>query len=318
MIDGFPKMRVTTVSENIQQTVYKMALCRVCPALVKFCRALGNIRRLSAQTSKPFFTVMLFILSQNPLKAENSILVQSTTSTANSGLYDYLLPLFEQTHEVNVKVVAVGTGQAIKNARNCDADVLLVHARDDEQRFVDDGYGVERFDLMYNDFVFVGPGSDPAEISSAGNLKTALQRIAASNVLFASRGDDSGTHKKELSLWMSVAIEPEEKWYRSTGSGMGATLNTGIGLGAYVMTDRATWISFGNKADYKVLFEGDDALFNQYGIVQVNSNICPTVNANGAEAFLQWMLSSTGQKAIAAYAMDGQQLFFPNASPLEN
>lgn len=265
-----------------------------------------------------FLSFVLLVLCPASLNADDSILVQSTTSTANSGLYDYLLPLFKQAHQIDVRVVAVGTGQAIKNARNCDADVLLVHARDDEQQFVDDGYGVERFDLMYNDFVFVGPAADPAAVSTANNLSSVLQRIAKSDALFASRGDDSGTHKKEQSLWMSAAIEPAAKWYRSTGSGMGATLNTGIGLGAYVMTDRATWISFGNKADYKILFDGDEALFNQYGIVQVDSDNCPDVNAGGAEAFVNWMLSAPGQQAIADYSMHGQQLFFPNASPLDN
>ena len=268
---------------------------------------------------RTFLLILLLCpLSLPALRADDNILVQSTTSTANSGLYDYLLPLFRQTHDVDVKVVAVGTGQAIKNARNCDADVLLVHARDDEQSFVDEGFGIERFDLMYNDFVFVGPKSDPADISTADTLATALQRIAASDALFASRGDDSGTHKKEQSLWMAAAIEPDGKWYRSTGSGMGATLNTGIGLGAYIMTDRATWISFGNKADYKIVFEGDEALFNQYGIVQVDSESCPDVNVHGAMAFVDWMLSAIGQQAIGNYSMDGQQLFFPNASPLDN
>lgn len=243
----------------------------------------------------------------------NSILVQSTTSTANSGLYNFLLPRFNQNHDIKVKVVAVGTGQAIKNASNCDADVLLVHARTAEQAFVDKGYGVARYDLMYNDFVIIGPASDPANIASSDNTVEALQRIAATESLFASRGDDSGTHKKELSLWQSANVIPETDWYRSTGSGMGATLNTGLGLNAYVLTDRASWITFGNKRESRILHQGDSALFNQYGIIRVNEAMCPNVNVAASQTFIDWMLSESGQSAIGEFQVDGQQLFFPNA-----
>lgn len=252
-----------------------------------------------------------------PLAAENQVLVQSTTSTANSGLYKFLLPQFEAQTNINVNVVAVGTGQAIRNARNCDADVLLVHAKQAEEAFVADGYGIKRHDLMYNDFVLVGPEEDPANISNATNIQTALQAIAQAQTLFASRGDNSGTHKKELQLWQLAKLDsmaPEANWYRSTGSGMGATINTAIGLGAYTLTDRATWISFKNKQDFIVLFEGDSALFNQYGVILVNAEKCPDVSERNGELFIKWLLSKDAQKAIGEFEIDGQQLFYPNAN----
>jgi len=241
------------------------------------------------------------------------ITVQSTTSTLNSGLYDYLLPIFEKEAGIEVRVVAVGTGQAIKNARNGDGDVLLVHAKSAEEKFVADGFGVKRSDLMYNDFVIVGPANDPAGVAGMNDVKGALSKIASSEAPFASRGDDSGTHKKERSLWKAAGIEPSGGWYRETGSGMGATLNTGIGMGAYVMTDRATWIKFGNKGDYQIAIEGDSTMFNQYGIIAVNPAKHPHVKVKESQAFIDWMLSPAGQKAIAAYQVDGKQLFFPNA-----
>ncbi|WP_306132293.1 substrate-binding domain-containing protein [Roseivivax marinus] len=245
-----------------------------------------------------------------------SILVQSTTSTANSGLYDYLLPLFEDETGITVNVVAVGTGQAIENARNCDGDVLLVHAKPAEEEFVEDGFGTERTDLMYNDFVIVGPEADPAGLDGMAVVEDALALLAERSATFASRGDDSGTHKKELSLWSEAGIDPAAgsgDWYRETGSGMGATLNAAIGMGAYTMTDRATWISFENKQDYEIFVEGDDALFNQYGVIPVSPEACPSVNAEGAQTFADWLLSDEGQTAIGDFVVDGQQLFFPNA-----
>ncbi|WP_408648450.1 substrate-binding domain-containing protein [Thalassococcus lentus] len=251
-----------------------------------------------------------------PVQAADSILVQSTTSTANSGLYDHLLPAFSEATGIKVRVVAVGTGQAIRNARNCDGDVLLVHAKSAELAFVRDGYGTSRSDLMYNDFVIVGPLADPAGIKGQSNASTALRAIAQSGELFASRGDDSGTHKKESALWQDAgvdAIAASGAWYRETGSGMGATLNAAIGMGAYTLTDRATWISFGGKADYGILAEGDAALFNQYGVIPVNPAKCPTVHAEAAQTFVDWLLSPTGQTAISTYEVDGQQLFFANA-----
>ncbi|MFQ6547971.1 substrate-binding domain-containing protein [Aestuariibius sp. 2305UL40-4] len=248
--------------------------------------------------------------------AEGAVLVQSTTSTANSGLYDHLLPIFEEETGITVNVVAVGTGQALQNARNCDADLLLVHAKASEEEFVAGGYGTVRTDLMYNDFVIVGPADDPAGIAGMSDVQEALAVIAAAEAPFASRGDDSGTHKKEMALWAETGADPAAAsgaWYRETGSGMGATLNAGIGMGAYVMTDRATWISFGNKGDFGIVVEGDADLFNQYGVIPVSPEACPQVNAEGARAFADWLLSAQGQAAIAAFEVDGQQLFFPNA-----
>jgi len=252
------------------------------------------------------------------LAEDNSILVQSTTSTQNSGLYGYLLPLFKADSGITVNVVAVGTGQAIKNAENCDADVLLVHAKPAEEKFVADGHGVKRFDLMYNDFVIVGPASDPAGIAGGKDAAAALKTIAAKKALFASRGDDSGTHKAEKALWKAAGVDPTSGsggWYRETGSGMGATLNAGVGMGAYVLTDRATWISFKNKGDFKIAVEGDEALFNQYGVILVNKDKCTAVKADLGQQFIDWLLSPKGQDAIGGFQVDGQQLFFPNAKP---
>ena len=246
----------------------------------------------------------------------DEIILQSTTSTANSGLYDHILPVFENATGITAHVVAVGTGQAIRNASNCDADVLLVHAKSAEEAFVNAGGGVERFDVMYNDFVVVGPTSDPAGIAGEDNVVVALRQLADKKALFASRGDDSGTHKKEQRLWQMTEVEPVKAsgtWYREVGSGMGATLNTGIGMGAYVLTDRATWISFGNKQDYAIQVEGDAALHNQYGVILVNPERCPNVNAAGGQAFIDWLLGAEGQTAIATHTIGGQQLFFPNA-----
>lgn len=249
--------------------------------------------------------------------ADDSILVQSTTSTANSGLYDFLLPGFETSHSIRVKVVAVGTGQAIRNASNCDADVLLVHAKDAEEKFVADGFGVKRYNLMYNDFVVVGPENDPAEITQSPGITDALVKIAKTNALFASRGDNSGTHKKELNLWAQASIDTKPhngKWYRETGSGMGATLNTAVGMNAYTLTDRATWISFKNRQTHKILFEGETELFNQYGVTLVSSKKCPSANAVAGQHFIDWLVSVDGQKRIADYQLNGQQLFYPNAN----
>ena len=247
----------------------------------------------------------------------DSIIVQSTTSTANSGLYDAILPEFTETSGITVNVVAVGTGQAIRNADNCDGDVLLVHAKPSEEAFVASGGGVERFDVMYNDFVLVGPADDPAGVGNATTVADALYKIEQSKSLFASRGDDSGTHKKERALWGAASLDPSDAsgtWYRETGSGMGATLNAAVGMGAYTLTDRATWISFKNKSDFQIVLEGDDSLFNQYGVILVNPEKCPNVDAKAGQAFVNWLLTDTGQNAIAGYRLDGQQLFFPNAA----
>jgi tungstate transport system substrate-binding protein len=249
--------------------------------------------------------------------ADESIILQSTTSTANSGLYDHILPKFEDKTGIEVNVVAVGTGQAIKNAENGDGDVLLVHARQAEEQFVEEGHGVERFDVMYNDFVIVGPSGDPAGIEGMESAVAALEKIGEAEAVFVSRGDNSGTHKKEIALWLATDIDPEEAsgtWYRETGSGMGATLNAAVGMDGYTMTDRGTWISFRNKGEHDILVEGDAELFNQYGVILVNPEKHPNVNAEAGQAFIDWILSDEGQAAIASYTLDGKQLFFPNAN----
>lgn len=261
--------------------------------------------------------IVFVVLALSTPTLADTIIVQSTTSTQNSGLYDYLFPILKKDTGVEVNVVAVGTGQAIKNAMRCDGDVLLVHARSAEEIFVADGYGEYRLDLMYNDFVIVGPKADPANVAGAPDVIEVLQRIKRAGAKFASRGDDSGTHMKERSLWRTAAIDPDAgsgQWYLETGSGMGATLNTGVSLGAYVLSDRATWISFANKQDSTILFEGAPPLFNQYGVIPVNADKCPNVNREAAETFTQWLLSETGQAAIGAYQVEGKQLFFPNAN----
>ncbi len=250
--------------------------------------------------------------------ADKSIVLQSTTSTANSGLYDAILPSFTDKTGIQVHVVAVGTGQAIKNAMNGDGDVLLVHAKPAEEEFVADGYGMERFDVMYNDFVIVGPPADPAKIARGRDAAAAFQRIAETQSAFASRGDNSGTHKKEMALWQAAGVDPTAdsgSWYRETGSGMGATLNAAVGMGAYAITDRGTWISFKNKGGYQILVQGDDNLFNQYGIILVNPEKHPQVKADEGQALIRWILSDEGQNAIAGYRLHGEQLFFPNAKP---
>lgn len=251
---------------------------------------------------------------QNAQAAERFITVASTTSTANSGLFDHILPLFTDKTGIEVRVVAVGTGQAIKLARNGDADVLFVHHKPSEEAFVADGFGVERVDVMYNDFVIVGPSDDPAGIKTSSDVLQALHTIAQSGAPFASRGDDSGTHKRERSLWKEAGIDsPSGDWYRETGSGMGATLNTAHGMGAYALTDRATWLSFKNKDGFEIVFEGDKRMFNQYGIIAVSPDKFPHVKIDDATAFVNWVVSKDGQAAIADYTVGGTQLFFPNA-----
>ena len=248
---------------------------------------------------------------------ERFIVLQSTTSTRNSGLFDVILPKFRASTGIEVRVVAVGTGQAIRNAARGDGDVLLVHDREAEERFVAEGHGSARHDVMYNDFVIVGPAADPARIAGTRDAAAALAAIARTRAVFASRGDDSGTHKAELRLWRAAGIDPAAHsgaWYRETGSGMGATLNTGVGMGAYVLTDRATWIAFGNKRGHRIAVEGDPRLFNQYGVVAVSSARHPGAKAALARRFVDWILSGEGQAAIASYRVDGQQLFFPNAA----
>jgi len=244
------------------------------------------------------------------------ITVASTTSTENSGLFGHLLPMFQKKTGIEVRVVAVGTGQAIELARNGDADVLFVHHKASEEQFVGDGFGVERHEVMYNDYVVVGPASDPAGIKGGKDAAAAIAEIAAAEAPFASRGDDSGTNKAELALWQEAGIDvagASGSWYRETGSGMGPTLNTAAGMDAYALTDRGTWLSFENRQNLEIVIEGDPRLFNQYGIILVNPEKHPHVKTELGQTFIDWVLSDEGQEAIGAFQIKGQQAFFPNA-----
>jgi len=249
-----------------------------------------------------------------PAVAEETITVVSTTSTEGSELFKHILPMFTAETGITVQVVAQGTGQALETARNGDADVVFVHAKADEEKFVAEGWGVKRFDVMYNDFVIVGPAADPAGVRATADAAAALQAIAAAAAAFASRGDDSGTHKAELKLWKAAGIAPAGAWYRETGSGMGPTLNTATQMGAYALTDRGTWLGFGNKGDLVVMSQGDPALFNPYGVILVNPMKHPHVKARAGQVFIDWLVSDRGQAAIDGFAIDGQQAFFGNAA----
>ncbi|MEM1343999.1 MAG: substrate-binding domain-containing protein [Pseudomonadota bacterium] len=265
------------------------------------------------------FALVLVGLLASGVAAEEFIIVQSTTSTRNAGLYEAILPLFEAESGIEVRVVAVGTGQALRNAQNCDGDAVLVHARAAEEAFVAAGYGLARHDVMYNDFVLIGPERDPAAIAGLSNAQTALAQIAEAGAVFVSRGDDSGTHTRERALWAGTSVDlaaVSGSWYRESGSGMGATLNIALGMNAYTLTDRASWIAFANKGDHRILVEGDPALLNQYGAIAVSRAHCPTVKAEAAQAFVDWLVSADGQAAIAGFHIHGQQVFFPNADPV--
>ncbi len=243
------------------------------------------------------------------------ITVASTTSTQNSGLFDAILPQFTEASGIAVRVVAVGTGQAIRLARNGDADVLLVHHRPSEERFVAEHHGVDRRDVMYNDFVLVGPQVDPANIQGVDDVAKALTQIAAAATIFVSRGDDSGTHKKERGLWVAAQIDPTTAsgdWYRETGSGMGATLNAASAMNGYALADRGTWMSFKNKGTLRVMVEGDSRLFNPYGVILVNPNKHPHIKADAGRKFIDWITSKAGQEAIAGFRVGGEPLFHPN------
>lgn len=264
-----------------------------------------------------FVFLLSMLQAEHPLAAERFITVASTTSTENSGLLDAILPLFEQETGIDVRVVAVGTGQAIRMAERGDADVLFVHHRPSEERFVEDGHGVERHNVMHNDFVLVGSRSDPAGAGGRPDIVAALAAIAVQQAPFASRGDDSGTHKRETALWQEAGIDVRAAsgdWYRETGSGMGTTLNIASGMGAYTLTDRGTWLSFSNKGDLTILVQGDVRLFNPYGVILVNPARHPHVKAAEGQAFIDWLLSVAGQAAIAAYRIEGEAVFFPRGS----
>jgi tungstate transport system substrate-binding protein len=249
--------------------------------------------------------------------AERYITLASTTSTQASGLFDYLLPQFTQKTGVEVRVVAVGTGQALKLGEKGDADVLLVHDPAGEQKFVSQGYGVDRRPVMYNDFVIVGPENDPAHIEGGRDAVKAFQAIAGSKSTFLSRGDDSGTHRQELRLWAAAGIDPRAAsgtWYKELGAGMGAALNTAAGLDGYTMSDRATWLSFKNRARLGLLAEGDPRLFNPYSVILVNPDRHPGVKVEDARAFSDWLCGPAGQQAVGSYVIDGQVVFHPNAA----
>ncbi|SDJ58519.1 substrate-binding domain-containing protein [Billgrantia gudaonensis] len=244
---------------------------------------------------------------------ERFITLASTTSTEQSGLFDAILPQFTEATDIEVRVVAVGTGQAFEIARRGDADSLLVHDTAGEERFVAEGYATERANVMYNDFVVIGPGDDPAGIGDAETVEDAFSRIAEAAAPFASRGDDSGTNRAERRLWEAAGVEPGGEWYRELGSGMGPTLNTAAGMDAYVMADRATWVAFDNRQNLEILFEGDEALFNQYGSLLLSEERHPHLEHDLAQQWHEWLLSEDGQQAIADFELKGQQLFFPNA-----
>lgn len=257
----------------------------------------------------------LALLAALPAAAQEFITLASTTSTENSGLFDHILPIFTAATGIAVRVVAQGTGQALETGRRGDADVVFVHARAQEAQFVAEGHGVQRFDVMFNDFILVGPSDDPAGLRAAETAADAMARIAAAGAPFASRGDDSGTHMAEIALWNSAGTVPEGAWYLSTGSGMGATLNTAAQVPAYALTDRGTWLSFANRGPLTLVFEGDPMLFNPYGIILVNPERHPHVKAEQGQAFIDWILSDAGQAAIASFTLGGEQLFFPGADP---
>jgi tungstate transport system substrate-binding protein len=259
--------------------------------------------------------INLFILASSAIAQEKSIVVSSTTSTEQSGLFEFMLPIFKMKTGINVKVVAVGTGQALDIGRRGDADVVFVHDKPAEEKFVEEGYASKRNEVMYNDFVLIGPKSDPAKIGGGKDIQVALQKISAAQTPFVSRGDKSGTHAAELRYWKGAGItaSPTQTWYKETGSGMGPALNTASAMNGYILADRATWLSFKNRGDLVILVQGDPKLFNQYGVMLVNPAKFPHVKKAEGQAFIDWLLSKNGQDVIASYQIGGEQLFFPNA-----
>ena len=248
---------------------------------------------------------------------DKSIVVASTTSTQDSGLFGHILPMFKAKTGIDVKVVAQGTGQALDTARRGDADVVFVHAKPAEEKFLSEGFGVKRYPVMYNDFVLIGPKSDPAGIKGSKDIVSALSAIKAKGADFISRGDKSGTHQAEINLWKVAGVDiakDKGPWYKEIGQGMGAALNTASASNAYVLADRGTWLSFKNRGDLGIAVEGDKRLFNQYGVMLVNPEKHPSVKKDLGQQFIDWLVSSEGQKAIADYKINGEQLFYPNAN----
>ncbi len=260
--------------------------------------------------------LLLLALSLSPAQAQRAITVASTTSTEQSGLFKHILPKFTGSTGIEVRIVALGTGQALDIGRRGDADVVFVHDKEAEEKFVAEAFGVTRHEVMYNDFVVVGPKSDPA--GAAGrDVQEALRRIAAAKAPFISRGDRSGTHAAELRFWRDAGLDlaaAKGDWYKEIGQGMGPALNTASAANAYVLSDRATWLAFKNRGDLAILVEGDQRLFNQYGVMLVSPARHPQVKVAEGQAFIDWLVSGEGQKTIAEYKIDGGQLFFPNAS----
>ncbi len=258
-----------------------------------------------------------FALTAPAVAQDKSIIVSSTTSTQDSGLFGHLLPLFKSKTGIDVKVVSQGTGQALDTGRRGDADVVFVHAKGQEEKFVADGFGVKRHPVMYNDFVLIGPKADPAGVKGSKDIVAALKTIKDKGASFISRGDKSGTHSAELNLWKAAGIDIEKDkgpWYKAIGQGMGAALNTASAGNAYVLADRGTWLSFKNRGDLIVSVEGDKRMFNQYGIILVNPAKHPNVKKDLGQQFIDWLVSAEGQKAIADYKIGGEQLFYANAS----
>ncbi|WP_353426859.1 substrate-binding domain-containing protein [Polynucleobacter sp. MWH-UH19D] len=265
-----------------------------------------------------FFVSLLLVtstLTSNVQAQEKSIIVSSTTSTEQSGLFGYILPIFKMKSGIDVKVVAVGTGQALDIGRRGDADVVFVHDKPAEEQFVQDGYATKRYEVMYNDFILIGPKSDPAKVGGGKDIQAAFQKIAAAQAPFVSRGDKSGTHAAELRYWKGagIAVSPSQSWYKETGSGMGPALNTASAMNGYILADRGTWLSFKNRGDLTILVQGDPKLFNQYGVMLVNPAKFPHVKKAEGQAFIDWLVSKNGQDVIASYQIGGEQLFFPNA-----
>ncbi len=256
-------------------------------------------------------------LAAPPALAEKTLRMSVTTSFANSGLAEVLLPEIEKDTGIKVQLLIVGTGQALELGANGDVDAVLVHSRPAEEAFVAEGHATHRREIMYNDFVFIGPASDPAGIADKVNAALALTSIAGQQATFVSRGDDSGTHKKEIALWQTTGITPEGNWYNAVGQGMGAALNTAAGMNAYILSDRASWLNFGNKADLELLFEGDPELFNQYAYLPVNSAKHPHVKANTAAQLENWLTGERARDLIDGYRLEGQQLFTFNAQPTD-
>ena len=267
--------------------------------------------------SRRTFVVLAAAIAASAATAQGSyITLASTTSTEQSGLFGHVLPIFTRKTGVEVRVVALGTGQALDLARRGDADVVFVHAKAAEEKFLAEGQGVKRYPVMYNDFVLIGPKRDPARIAGGKDIVEALKKIRSAQAPFVSRGDKSGTHMAELDLWKDAGIELDKAkgpWYRDTGQGMGPALNTASSMNAYLLADRGTWLAFRNRGDLAILVEGDKRLHNQYGVMLVNPDRHPTVKKDLGQAFIDWLVSPDGQKAIADYRIGGEQLFFPNA-----